>query len=117
MTIITTAWDKTVKIHKDDRDEQKKPSENVMRAKRLCHKKDIISGDYAHYLGLIATGSRDNKVRIWDYERMKQEDEIIVFNEVNIVKFLKPFPLLLIADNTGWIHIYQLNTKKTGKKI
>jgi len=76
LSIITTAWDKTIKIHKDDRDEQKKPHDNVMRAKKLCHKKDIICGDYAHNLGLIATGGRDNKVRIWEYERMKFEDEI-----------------------------------------
>ena len=108
LSIITCAWDKTVKIHKDDRDEQKKPHDNVMRAKKICHKKDIICGDYSHNLGLIATGGRDKKVRIWEYERMKFEDEIVAFNEVSIVKFLKPFPVLLTADNTGWIHIWLL---------
>jgi len=108
LSIITTAWDKNVKIHKDDRDEQKKPRENVMRSKTLCHKKDIICGDYSHNLGLIATGGRDCKVRIWEYERMKFEDELQAFNEVTIVKFLKPFNVLLAADNTGWIHIWLL---------
>ena len=47
-----------------------------MRARTNCHTKDIISGDYSHNLGLIATGSRDHNVRIWDYEKVKQEDEI-----------------------------------------
>lgn len=108
MSIITTAWDKTIKIHKDDRDEQKQPIDNVMRAKRYCHKKDIICGDYAHNLGLIATGGRDAKVKIWEYERMKFEDEISVQNEVSIVKFLKPFQLLLIADNAGEIQIWKI---------
>lgn len=108
LTIITTAWDKTVKVHKDDRNEQLKPHDNVMREKRLCHKKDIKCGDYAHNLGLIATGGSDCKVRIWEYERMKFEDEIITFNEVSIVKFLHPFNVLLVADNTGWIHIWLL---------
>lgn len=120
LSIITTAWDKTIKIHKDDRDEQKKPPENVMRAKRFCHKKDIICGDYAHNLGLIATGGRDNKVRVWEYERMKFEDEIQAFNEVSIVKFLKPFPILMVADNTGWIHIWLLEYppfNTDGKKL
>jgi WD40 repeat protein len=65
------AWDKTIKVHKDDRDEQKKSKENVMRARTNCHTKDIISGDYSHNLGLIATGSRDHNVRIWDYEKVK----------------------------------------------
>ena len=116
LSIITTAWDRTLKIHKDDRDEQKQASQNVMRAKRLCHKKDIICGDYSHNLGLIATGGRDNKVRIWEYERMKFEDEIPAHNEVGIVKFLKPFPVILIADNTGWIHIWLISPHPDGKK-
>jgi WD40 repeat protein len=114
LNIITTAWDKTIKIHKDDRDEQKKPGENVMRAKRMCHKKDIISGDYSHNLGLIATGGRDFKVRIWEYERMKFEDEIIAHkDEVTTVKFLKPFPLLMTADSKGVMYIWLLQTSKT----
>jgi WD40 repeat protein len=76
LTIVTMAWDKTLKIHRDDRDEHKTPDKNVLREKRMCHKKDIISGDYSHNLGLIATGSRDHNVRIWEYEKMKMEDEI-----------------------------------------
>lgn len=34
------------------------------------HRKEVISGDYAHYLGYIATGGRDNVVKVWDYERV-----------------------------------------------
>ena len=86
----------------DDKQELKSPQENVLRGKKNCHKKDIICGDYSHNLGLIATGSRDHGVRIWDYERVKFEDEILAHSsEVVIVKFLKPFPLLLTADNSG----------------
>ena len=85
-----------------------------MRAKRMCHKKDIISGDYSHNLGLIATGGRDFKVRIWEYERMKFEDEIIAHkDEVTTVKFLKPFPLLMTADSKGVMYIWLLQTSKT----
>ena len=114
LNIITTAWDKTIKIHKDDRDEQKKASDNVMRSKKMCHKKDIISGDYAHNLGLIATGGRDFKVRIWEYERMKFEDEIIAHkDEVTTVKFLRPFPLLMTADSKGVMYIWLLANSKT----
>lgn len=116
LSIITTAWDKVIKVHKDDRDEQKKPADNVMRQKNNCHKKDIICGDYGHYLGLIASGGRDNKVRLWEYERMKFEDEIPAYNEVSIVKFLKPFQLLLVADNTGWIHIWLIELQKQKPK-
>lgn len=83
----------------------------------MCHKKDIICGDYSHNLGLIASGGRDSKVRIWEYEKMKFEDEIHSNNnEVSIVKFLKPFPVLLTADNTGWIHIWLIQPHPEGKK-
>lgn len=79
----------------------------MLREKRKCHKKDIVSGDYSHNLGLIATGSRDNNVRIWEYEKMKMEDEIQAHkDEVTTVKFLKPFPLLVTADSKGVMYIW-----------
>jgi len=109
-TIVTCSWDRTIKIHDDDRDESKKVSENVLRARCECHKKDIICGDYSHNLGLIATGGRDNLVRIWDYEKMKLTDMEIRAHkdEVTIVKFLKPFPLLMTSDSKGVMYIWLL---------
>lgn len=47
-----------------------------MRGLIDCHKKDISCGDYSHNLGYIATGGRDNKVRIWEYEKVKFIDEV-----------------------------------------
>jgi hypothetical protein len=100
--IITCGWDRIIKIHSDKIDEMKDPKENVLRGKKNCHKKDIICGAYCHNLGLIATGSRDNTVRVWDYEKVKLEDELIGHtSDVVIVKFLNPFPILLSADNSG----------------
>ena len=95
-------------IHRDDRnDATEKPSDHVLRGISKVHMKDISCGDYSHNLGLIATGSRDCKVRIWEYEKMKFIDEVQGnSNEIAIVKFLNPFSLLLSADNTGWIHIW-----------
>lgn len=106
-TIVTCAWDRVIKIHMDDKQDLKSPKENVLRGKKNCHRKDIICGDYSHNLGLIATGSRDHTVKIWDYERVKFEDEIHAHtSEVVIVKFIKPFPLLLTADNSGQLYVW-----------
>ena len=101
-TIITTSWDRSIKIHMDEKKEIDDPSESVLRGKNGWHSKDIISADYCHNLGLIATGSRNHKVRIWDYEKVKYEDELKGhLNEVTIVRFIPPFPLLITWDNTG----------------
>jgi len=61
-------------------------------------------------LGLIATGGRDYLVRLWDYEKMKlKEYEIRAHkDEVTIVKFLKPFPLLMTSDSKGIMYIWLL---------
>jgi WD40 repeat protein len=85
-----------------------------MRGYKKAHSKDISCGDYSHNLGLIATGGRDNKVRIWEYEKRKFVDELDGNNnEIAIVKFINPFSLLLSADNTGWIHIWLINPGET----
>jgi WD40 repeat protein len=117
-TVVTCAWDRYVKIHHD---QQKSPSDSsgskylspnnltlgVLRGKKNCHRKNIISGDYAHNLGLIATGSRDHTVRVWDYDRLKLIDEINTHKaEVVIVKFLRPFPLLVTADANGYLFLW-----------
>jgi len=88
-TIITTSWDMSVKIHRDDRDEALTAKENVLRGLRGIHRKDIISGDYAHNLGLIVTGGRDSVVKLWDYDKMRHTEDITAHRaEVKTVKFL-----------------------------
>ena len=81
-----------------------------MRAKTNCHRRDIISGDYSHNLGLIATGGRDHTVRIWEYEKMKFREEILAHREeVSIVKFLYPLRLLMTADSKGVMYIWLID--------
>jgi WD40 repeat protein len=111
-TIITVGWDKTIKVHSDDANEIRKPAEKVLRGAPNTHGKDVISADYAHYLGFIATGSRDNTVKVWDYERILVQHTITAHqDEVNVVKFLKPFPLLLTADQSGLLYIWLIKPK------
>ena len=99
-------------VHMDQYSETNK--ETVRRGKVDCHRKEIICGDYAQNLGLIATGSRDNQVKLWDYEKMLEQEAITVHNnEVQICHFLKPFPLLLTSDSAG--HIYIWLTKRDPK--
>jgi WD40 repeat protein len=65
------------------------------------------------HLDYIATGGRDNKAKIWDYERMICVDEIEGdqsanndSTEITLVHFIKPFPLLLTSDSAGQVYIF-----------
>ena len=79
----------------------------VKRGRLNCHTRDLICGDYSHNLGLIATGGRDNKVKIWDYEKMLPVNEIKAHDtEVSLVRFLYPLPLLLTSDISGQLYIW-----------
>ena len=117
-TIISVSWDKVIKIHKDDKKEQEEPKDKVLRGKANCHSKDIIAADYSHNLGLIATGSRNHKVRIWEYEKVKFEDELKGHtNEITIVRFINPFPLLITTDNTGELMLWLTIPHPRGNKL
>jgi WD40 repeat protein len=61
-----------------------------LRGRANCHEKDITCADYFHKQQLIATGGQDNKVKLFNYETMR---EITVWedahqHEVTIVRFL-----------------------------
>ena len=83
--------------------------DNLLRGRAEAHKNNIICGDFAMHLDLIATGGRDNKARIWDYERIMHVSETPDHyhnDEVTMVKFIKPFPLLITTDSSGLLYIW-----------
>ena len=43
---------------------------------------------------------------MWDYERVILLDEFPHKNDVQIVHFIKPFPLLLTSDSVGTVRIW-----------
>ena len=59
-TIITCAWDRIIKVHRDEKIPEGRRgggSSTCLRARARCHEKDITCADYHHKLGLIATGA------------------------------------------------------------
>jgi WD40 repeat protein len=83
--------------------------ENLLRGRIEAHKANIVSGDFAPHLDLIATGGRDNKARLWDYERIMsiwESPDNYHKEEVTMVRFIRPFPLLLSSDTNGQLYIW-----------
>ena len=118
-TIITTAWDRTIKVHGFEKLAEAKGKRSgassgggaksiCLRSKVDCHERDITCADYHHNLGLIATGAQDNTVKLFDYETLREVHhfEDAHDSDVTMVKFLKPFPLLLTGDMEGNLFIW-----------
>ena len=102
---ISTGWDKRILIHVDSRETRKGPVREV----RNAHSQDIICLAYTPILDLIATGARDCTVRLWDFETMKLEN---IFHghtcEIYMIKFLDPYPLIVVSDSSGTLSIWAL---------
>ena len=62
----------------------------------------------------IATHSKTNHCRIWDFEKGFLQAQLNVPHEITLTHFLSPYPLLIVADTKGSIYIF--STKYYFKK-
>lgn len=70
----------------------------------------------------IATISRDNCIRMWDFEKGNFLYKIPMAtngNEIVMIKILDPFPLIAGADSSGFIYVWglQLSDSYFGKLL
>lgn len=115
-TVISVAWDKYIKVHKDEKvDEGLRQGHTAtsLRSKGRCHDKDITCADYHHKLGLIATGAQDKQVKLFDYETLREKYcwPDAHKSEVTLVHFIVDFPLLLTSDLDGHLYIWHTDDK------
>ena len=97
--VITGSWDLSILIHRDTLDKNLTSRKGVLRKIVKAHHKDIMCGDFSYNLNLIATGSRDQKVKLWNYETCKLEAELTSHKaEVTLLNFVHPFPILISSD-------------------
>lgn len=109
-TVISCSWDRSIVIHNDTADigVTGKPRE-VFRVIREAHSADILCMAYCPALDLIATGSRDCTVRLWNYETCKLEGILMGHSsDILVLRFLEPFPLLLVSDSNGVLSIWKV---------
>ena len=106
--LITCSWDRKIMIHNDAlKGGIKEKSKGVVRTVTNAHSDDILCISYSHILDMIASGSRDCHVRIWDYETCKLEGTLIGHNsDVIVTMFLEPYPLLFVSDTSGTLSIW-----------
>lgn len=107
--LISTSWDRSMYVHLDsDVVSRKDKSKGLLRSVKNAHSADITCVAYSETLDLIATGSRDNTVRLWEFETCKLEGVIKGHdNEILLVSFIEPFGLLFISDYGGSLSLWK----------
>ena len=77
----------------------------MLRSVTNAHDSDLTALEYSSSLGLIATGSVDGAVKIWDFQFMTldADTELETENEITAISFVTPYPLVLAADSDGGI--------------
>lgn len=108
-TIISASWDLTINIH----DESCAESGILLRQIIGGHTTDISALAYSPTLSLIATGSSDFTLQIWDFEFGSLDGTCIGHTSgITSLLFLDPFPLLLATDQSGNICIWAMRPSR-----
>jgi len=116
-TLISCSWDKKVLIHNDNlREGKEEKRSGVVRTVANAHTSDIICVDYSGELDMFVTGSSDCSAKVWDYETCKLEGILLGHkSDILVAKFLRPFPLLLLSDQSGNLSIWGVNCSGLAK--
>jgi len=102
--LICASWDSTIRIY-----DESEPEESVLlRVFSGGHlESEILSLAYSSHLSLLASGSSNGIIAVWDLETGKLETLLLGHkNDINALEFADPFPLLISGSNEGMICIW-----------
>ncbi|GBG28004.1 WD repeat-containing protein wdr-5.1 [Hondaea fermentalgiana] len=71
------------------------------------HEYEITASAFSYELSLIATGSADKSIRIWEFQQLRLEGECIGHTgQVTAMSFVESYPLLVSADEDANLSIW-----------
>jgi len=102
--LITASWDSTIRIY----DESEADESTLLRIMSGAHKdSDINAMTYSSHLNLLASGSGNGIIAIWDLELGKLEQICLGHTaEITCLQFLDPFPVLVSGSSDGSICVW-----------
>ena len=110
--LLTTAWDRRLCVW----DENPREEVELLRMTHNAHQADILCMAHSRRLSLIATGSTDLLVHVFDFEFCKQ---LAVLEghpaEVTCMSFVDPYALLVSGDASGMLIFWQLRPLRWAK--
>lgn len=77
-----------------------------MRNINNVSEKDISGGYFSPAQLVIATFSKSNVCKMWDFEKGFLEAQFIVASEISNVLMVDPLPLLIIVDVKGTVYLF-----------
>ncbi|GMH90608.1 hypothetical protein TL16_g11819, partial [Triparma laevis f. inornata] len=100
--IITGSWDRSIRVYDDFHND---PKSSLLRTVTNAHDSDFTALANSPTLGLVATGSVDGAVKIWDFQFLTLDSDATLEtdHEVTALSFVAPYPLVLSADSDGGI--------------
>jgi WD40 repeat protein len=105
--IITSSWDRELRVYND----MEHMHLNPMRRVAFAHRADITTMAFSHTLSLVATGAQDGSLKIWDYAYLSQDGccrRQWNSGEVTAMAFVDPYPLLVTGDNDSMITLWPM---------
>lgn len=120
--VLTASWDRSLRLYDDNAS-----ANALLRCVTDAHDADIKCLAYCYALSLVASGSTDGAIKIWDYIYFLLEDSCCVVSDggphgrssttashttvhadVNALEFVEPYPLLLSAHENGMVCVWAL---------
>jgi len=87
-----------------------------LRTIKNISQSDISAASFSENLLCIATVSRDNCIRFWDFEKSTFLYKISFpasIIEITMIRILDPFPLIVGSDSSGFIYVWGLKQSET----
>ena len=102
--LITASWDSTIRIY----DESEADESILLRIMSGGHRdSDINTMTYSPHLNLLASGSGNGLIAVWDLELGKLEHICLGHTaEITSLQFAEPFPILISGSADGTICIW-----------
>ena len=102
LVVITVGWDKKILVHDEGALEG-----DSLREIHNAHDADILCVAYSYELGLFATGCRRGVVKVWDYQLVTLEAELVYHDSsVMAIEFVPGHALMLTADAMGTVALW-----------
>ncbi|CAM9110180.1 unnamed protein product, partial [Hapterophycus canaliculatus] len=113
--LISASADRSISIH----DESTRNNSALLRRVTNASWSEISVVKYSSHLGLIASGSTDGSIQVWNFELARHEGCCHEKHQapVTCLAFLDPFAILLSTDAAGFLALWALPPAREGLRF